>query len=82
MPYVHLRLDSILELYQTFLNASATCIFSASPMMMTPDLPRREFSSKLRPENCKEVDMLNYLFDCYERVAYEERTAPKVGFII
>ena len=47
-------------------------------MMLTPDQPRREFSSKLRPENCKEVDMLNYLFDCYERVAYEERTAPKV----
>ena len=48
-------------------------------MLMTPDQPKREFTCKLRPEKCKETDMLNYLFDCYERVAYEERTAPKVG---
>lgn len=49
----------------------------ASPLLLTPDQPRREFTCKVRPENCKESDMLNYLFDCYERVAYEERTAPK-----
>ncbi|KAL4221583.1 Ubiquitin conjugation factor E4 B [Mactra antiquata] len=50
---------------------------SASPMTMTPEQPRREFTCKLRLENCKEVDMINYLVDSYERVAFEERTAPK-----
>ena len=63
------------------LNYLFDCYFSASPMLLTPDQPRREFTCKLRPENCKETDMLNYLFDCYERVAYEERTAPKVRII-
>ncbi|XP_053378562.1 ubiquitin conjugation factor E4 B-like [Mercenaria mercenaria] len=49
----------------------------ASPMLMTPEQPRREFTCKLRPVKCKEVEMINYLVDSYERVAVEERMAPK-----
>lgn len=49
----------------------------ASPMMMTPEQPRREFTCKLQPVKCKEMDMINYLVDSYERVAGEERMAPK-----
>ena len=37
---------------------------------------RREF--KYEPDKCKDVDMINYLLDSYDRVAGEERTAPKV----
>lgn len=40
--------------------------------------PKREFSEKFRPQPCEELDVLNYLFDCYERISIEERTAPKV----
>ncbi|PVD36627.1 hypothetical protein C0Q70_03613 [Pomacea canaliculata] len=39
--------------------------------------PKREFSEKFRPQPCEELDVLNYLFDCYERISIEERTAPK-----
>ena len=53
---------------------------SASPMLLTPEQPKREFTCKLRPVRCKEVDMVNYLLDSYERVSLEERTAPKVCF--
>ncbi|XP_052821362.1 ubiquitin conjugation factor E4 B-like [Mya arenaria] len=48
-----------------------------SPMMPTPDTPRREFTSKMPQPQCKEVEMVNYLLDSYERVAGEERLAPK-----
>ncbi|XP_033763599.1 LOW QUALITY PROTEIN: ubiquitin conjugation factor E4 B-like [Pecten maximus] len=39
-------------------------------------LPKREFSPKYPSEKIKEVDMINYLLDCYERAGIEERTAP------
>lgn len=48
--------------------------------MMSPDMqPKREFSAKYQPENCKEVEMISYLMDCYDRAGLEERLAPKVG---
>ncbi|ESO98532.1 hypothetical protein LOTGIDRAFT_174217 [Lottia gigantea] len=50
---------------------------SISPMQLTPDVPKREFISRCEPLVCKEVDMINYLLDSYERVSIEERTAPK-----
>ncbi|XP_055958481.1 ubiquitin conjugation factor E4 B [Patella vulgata] len=50
---------------------------SISPMQLTPDVPKREFVSRCEPVKCKEVNMINYLLDCYERVGIEERTAPK-----
>ncbi|XP_048250307.1 ubiquitin conjugation factor E4 B-like [Haliotis rufescens] len=55
--------------------------YSSSPRsispMMSPEHFNREFSEKFPLAKCKEVDMLNYLLDCYDRVAVEERTAPK-----
>jgi hypothetical protein len=46
---------------------------------MSPDMqPKREFSEKYKPENCKEVEMISYLMDCYDRAGLEERLAPKV----
>ena len=51
--------------------------FSASPM--NPDPPRHDVSSKVSQVECKEVHMMTYLMDSYERVAQEERMAPKVG---
>lgn len=46
--------------------------------MMSPDMqPKREFSAKYQPENCKEVEMISYLMDCYDRAGLEERLAPK-----
>lgn len=50
--------------------------------MMSEAAPRREFLDRFQPQHCKELDVLNYLLDCYERVSIEERTAPKVSFII
>lgn len=52
-------------------------MFSASPMM-TPEQPRRELGSKVAQIQCKEVEMMTYLMDSYERVSQEERMAPKV----
>lgn len=48
-------------------------------MMMTPEQPRREVGKKVAQVECKEVEMITYLMDSYERVAQEERMAPKVG---
>ncbi|XP_048766609.1 ubiquitin conjugation factor E4 B-like [Ostrea edulis] len=46
--------------------------------MTSPDMqPKREFSEKYQPETCKEVEMMNYLMDCYDRAGLEERLAPK-----
>ncbi|XP_052213480.1 ubiquitin conjugation factor E4 B-like isoform X2 [Dreissena polymorpha] len=50
---------------------------SSSPMVLSPDQPRREVSSRVQPGHCKEAQMFTYLLDCYERVAGEERLAPK-----
>ncbi|KAK3104970.1 hypothetical protein FSP39_014399 [Pinctada imbricata] len=45
--------------------------------MVSPDMqPKREFS-KYPVEKCKEVELINYLLDCYDRVSIEERIAPK-----
>ncbi|KAH3827150.1 hypothetical protein DPMN_129079, partial [Dreissena polymorpha] len=49
----------------------------SSPMVLSPDQPRREVSSRVQPGHCKEAQMFTYLLDCYERVAGEERLAPK-----
>ncbi|KAL5014805.1 hypothetical protein ScPMuIL_009075 [Solemya velum] len=49
---------------------------SVSPMGQ-PVLPKRVFSSRLKPENCKETSVVDFLLDSYERVALEERIAPK-----
>lgn len=55
------------------------CDFSVGTMM-SPDMqPKREFSARYQPENCKEVEMINYLIDCYDRAGLEERLAPKVS---
>lgn len=47
-----------------------------APKLGLAALPKREFSPKFPSERCKEVDMINYLLDCYERAGVEERTAP------
>lgn len=46
---------------------------------MSPEHEERKFTSKIQPQKRKEVELINYLLDCYERVAFEERTSPKVS---
>lgn len=49
---------------------------SSPKTSLAPSLQlRREF--KYEPEKCKDTDLINYLLDSYDRVAIEERTAPK-----
>ncbi|XP_063409618.1 ubiquitin conjugation factor E4 B-like [Mytilus trossulus] len=49
---------------------------SSPKTSLAPSLQlRREF--KYAPEKCKDTDLINYLLDSYDRVAIEERTAPK-----
>lgn len=53
---------------------------SASPRgasYMPEVSPKREFSEHFQPQPSKELDLINYLLDCYERISTEERTAPK-----
>ena len=45
---------------------------------MSEAAPKREFNEKFQPPPSKELDLINYLLDCYERISNEERTAPKV----
>ena len=47
-------------------------------MDSAPYPDNRQFYEKFQPEKCKEVDLINYLLDCYDRVHYEERASPKV----
>ncbi|KAK7497939.1 hypothetical protein BaRGS_00010810 [Batillaria attramentaria] len=57
-----------------------TVAFGTSPHSishMTEAAPKREFSERFQPEPSKELDVLNYLLDGYERISTEERTAPK-----
>ena len=49
-----------------------------SPMLTGAEAPKQEFTAKLPQPQCKEVEMVNYLLESYERVAAEERLAPKV----
>ncbi|KAJ8320744.1 hypothetical protein KUTeg_002331 [Tegillarca granosa] len=53
----------------------------ASPVFSQESPSKREFSSKYQPPKCKEIDMINYLLDCYDRVALEERISPKKSSI-
>ena len=48
---------------------------------MSPE-HERKFTSKIQPQKKKEVELINYLLDCYESVAVEERTNPKVSLIL
>ena len=55
-------------------------VFSfCSASYMAEAAPKREFNEKFQPPPSKELDLINYLLDCYERISNEERTAPKVG---
>lgn len=48
--------------------------FSSSPVkQQARQFPHEKFA----PEKCKEVEMISYLLDCYDRVNTEERKAPK-----
>ncbi|XP_052828184.1 ubiquitin conjugation factor E4 B isoform X1 [Octopus bimaculoides] len=58
--------------------SSSPC--SISPLM-SPEHEERKFTSKIQPQKRKEVELINYLLDCYERVAFEERTSPKKSSI-
>lgn len=53
---------------------------SMSPLM-SPE-HERKFTSKIQPQKKKEVELINYLLDCYESVAVEERTNPKVSLFL
>ena len=46
---------------------------------MAEAAPKREFSEKCQPHPSKELSIINYLLDSYERISTEERTAPKVN---
>lgn len=48
-------------------------------MVVSPEQPRREVSSRVQHGQGKVAQMFTYLLDCYERVAGEERLAPKVS---
>lgn len=57
-----------------------TVAYGSSPhntSYMVEATPKREFSERFQAEPSKELDLLNYLLDCYERISTEERTAPK-----
>ncbi|XP_064642091.1 ubiquitin conjugation factor E4 B-like [Lineus longissimus] len=61
------------------LSASPMKSFGSSPSSVShlQSKPKREFLEHCRPEKCKETELLTYIFDCYERVAIEERISPK-----
>ena len=63
-----------------FDSSSDDCVYlcRCSPMLSSMPAGRRFPVEKFQPEKSKEVELLNYLLDCYERVGMEERTAPKV----
>lgn len=48
---------------------------------MSPE-HERKFTSKIQLQKKKEVELINYLLDCYESVAVEERTNPKVSLFL
>ncbi|KAK7093486.1 ubiquitin conjugation factor E4 B-like isoform X2 [Littorina saxatilis] len=55
-------------------------VSSTSPRgasFMAEAAPKREFAEKFQPPPSKELDLISYLLDCYERISTEERTAPK-----
>lgn len=55
-------------------------LYSSNPCSMSPLMSpehERKFTSKIQPQKKKEVELINYLLDCYESVAVEERTNPK-----
>lgn len=55
------------------------CNDSVGIMMLLDMQLKREFFVKYQLENCKEVEMISYLMDCYDRVGLEERLVLKVG---
>ena len=62
------------SLFETSLNF----VCSSSPVkQQARQFPHEKFA----PEKCKEVEMISYLLDCYDRVNTEERKAPKVLLI-
>lgn len=55
-------------------------LYSSSPCSISPLMSpehERKFTSKIQPQKKKETELINYLLDCYENVAVEERTNPK-----
>ena len=42
--------------------------------------PSRQFPfAKFQPSKCKEVEMISYLLDCYDRVGMERHRASRVS---